>query len=175
VEPAEEVLAIGASYGPSASLIPDLMTRYAASHPTVNLRLYRVERARIEDLLMKSKIDIAVTTYPVHRATLKSEPFRTERLSAFVTPDHPFARLKEVKIAELSKTRLVVKTGKETESRTERLLRDLCKSGHRPKIAMRCESPEALKTAVREGAGVGILFCDSIRGEVKRTEFGLIV
>src|SRR5688572_14434106 len=73
----EEVLTIGASYGPSTSLIPTLMTQFFASHPTVKLDLYRVERARIENLLMKSKIDFAVTTYPVHRAGLKSEPFRT--------------------------------------------------------------------------------------------------
>jgi DNA-binding transcriptional LysR family regulator len=39
---------------------------------------------------------------------------------------------------------------------------------------MRCESPEALKTAVRSGAGVGILFYDSIREEVRRTEFVVV-
>jgi DNA-binding transcriptional LysR family regulator len=172
VDQAEEVLAIGASYGPSTSLIPGLMTRYAAGHPTVNLHLYRVERARIENLLMKSKIDIAVTTYPVHRAGLKCEPFRTEKLSAFVPANHPFA--KEIKIGELSKIRLVVKTGKQNQSRTEKLLRDLGKLGHRPKIAMRCESPEALKTAVRNGAGVGILFHDSIREEVGRNDFVVV-
>jgi DNA-binding transcriptional LysR family regulator len=172
VEPSEEVLAIGASYGPSTSLIPGLMTRFAASHPTVNLHLYRVERTRIENLLMKSKIDIAVTTYPVHGAGLKSEPFRTEKLSAFVPADHPYA--KKLKIGELSKIRLVVKTGKQNESRTEKLLRDLGKLGHRPRIAMRCESPEALKTAVRNGAGVGILFYDSIREEVRRNEFVVV-
>jgi DNA-binding transcriptional LysR family regulator len=39
---------------------------------------------------------------------------------------------------------------------------------------MRCESPEALKTAVRNGAGVGILFYDSIREEVRRNEFVVV-
>jgi DNA-binding transcriptional LysR family regulator len=39
---------------------------------------------------------------------------------------------------------------------------------------MRCESPEALKTAVRSGPGVGILFYDSIREEVRRNEFGVV-
>jgi DNA-binding transcriptional LysR family regulator len=170
----EEVLTIGASYGPSTSLIPTLMTQFFASHPTVKLDLYRAERTRIENLLMKSQIDIAITTYPVHRAALKSEPFRTEKLSAFVPADHPFASLKEIKIAQLPKIPFVVRTSKENESRTEKLLRDLCRIGHRPKIAMRCESPEALKTAVRNGAGVGILFYDSIREEVRRNEFVVV-
>jgi DNA-binding transcriptional LysR family regulator len=50
----------------------------------------------------------------------------------------------------------------------------VCESGHRPKIGMRCESPEALKTAVRNGAGVGILFYDSIREEAGRNEFVVV-
>jgi DNA-binding transcriptional LysR family regulator len=67
----EEVLTVGASYGPSTSLIPTLMTQFSASHPTVNLDLYRVERTRIENLLMTSQIDIAITTLFVPaRATI---------------------------------------------------------------------------------------------------------
>lgn len=174
VDPAEEVLVIGASYGPSASLVPSLMAQYASGHPTVNLRLDTVQRAKIENLLMKSKIDIAVTTYPLRRAVLKTEPFRTERLSAFVPVDHPFAKLKQIRIDDLHKIPLVIKTGEESEGRTEKLLRDLCKIGHEPKISVRCESPEALKTAVRDGVGVGTLFYDSIRGEVKRNEFVVV-
>jgi DNA-binding transcriptional LysR family regulator len=123
---------------------------------------------------VESKVDVAVTTYPVRRAALKSEPFRTEKLSAFVPADHPLAKLKEIKIGELHKFPLVVRTGMENESRTEKLLRELRKIGHKPKISMRCESPEALKTAVRSGAGIGILFYDSIREEVRRNEFAVV-
>ena len=115
-----------------------------------------------------------MTTYPLRNATLKCEPFRTEKLSAFVHAGDPLARFKEIKLSELNRIPLVVKTGKENESRTEKLLRDLRNLGYKPRIVLRCESPEALKGAVRNGAGVGILFYDAIRGEVERNEFTVV-
>ncbi len=39
---------------------------------------------------------------------------------------------------------------------------------------MRCDSPEAIKTAVRNGAGVGILYYDAIREEIRRNEFVVV-
>jgi DNA-binding transcriptional LysR family regulator len=46
---------------------------------------------------------------------------------------------------------------------TKSLLLKLRSLGHRPNIVMRCESPEAIKTAVSKKLGVGILFQDVLR------------
>ncbi|MGH7794137.1 MAG: LysR substrate-binding domain-containing protein [Candidatus Binatia bacterium] len=86
----------------------------------------------------------------------------------------PSCKFKEIKLGELAKIPLVVKTGKAGESRIEKLLGDLYRIGYKPQISMRCDSPEAIKTAVRNGAGVGILYYDAIREEIRRNEFVVV-
>jgi DNA-binding transcriptional LysR family regulator len=51
-------------------------------------------------------------------------------------------------------------------------LRGIKPKGMEFKIAMRCDSPEAVKQAVRQGAGVGILFDGLVRREIQNGDFG---
>jgi DNA-binding transcriptional LysR family regulator len=39
---------------------------------------------------------------------------------------------------------------------------------------MRCESPEAIKIAVREEIGIGILYENAVKSEIKKGEFKVI-
>jgi DNA-binding transcriptional LysR family regulator len=47
-------------------------------------------------------------------------------------------------------------------------------SGFKPNIAFGCGSPDAVKTAVRNGAGVGILVHDAVPDQISRSEFGIL-
>jgi DNA-binding transcriptional LysR family regulator len=51
------------------------------------------------------------------------------------------------------------------------LLRDLQRQGWEPTVAVRCESPDAVKTAVREKVGMGILYQDAVRHDLAKGEF----
>lgn len=62
----------------------------------------------------------------------------------------------------------------ERKKRTDELLADLAKIGLKPRGAMRFESGEAVKSAVRNGSGVGILYRDIIKAEVSRKEFAIL-
>jgi DNA-binding transcriptional LysR family regulator len=53
-------------------------------------------------------------------------------------------------------------------------LRDLGQPNFTAKSLLHCESAEAIKTMVRSGAGVGILYRDSIKEEVRRKEFAIL-
>lgn len=43
--------------------------------------------------------------------------------------------------------------------------------GLKPKVALRCDSPEAVKAAVKRKMGMGILFKETIQPEVRKGEF----
>ena len=48
------------------------------------------------------------------------------------------------------------------------------KNGLAPKLAMSCDTPAAVKEAVRRKMGVGILYRDVVEGNIKRGEFKIL-
>ena len=56
----------------------------------------------------------------------------------------------------------------------EKFLTTLKQRGLTPNVAMRCDSPDAVKAAVKMKLGIGILFQESIAYELEKGEFKLI-
>jgi DNA-binding transcriptional LysR family regulator len=165
----DEVLRIGASHGFSMSLVPMLMARFRENHPEVNMNLHIKTSGEIVNQLLESKVHIGVVNNPKRVAALHMEPFRSSRFCALVTSNHPLAKRETLNFSELAKIPLVVREG--SSGRTELLLKKLRRNCSKPNIAFRCGSPEAVKTAVRHGAGVGILVDDAVQDEFSRKEF----
>lgn len=97
---------------------------------------------------------------------LEVEAFRKEMMVVFVSANHSLVKRKKMSLEEFSKLPLVIRATRNWHNRTEQLLRSLNTQGYRPKVAIRCEYPDAVKIAVRDGAGVGILYRDVIEADV---------
>ena len=82
--------------------------------------------------------------------------------------------MKKVTPEDLVKFPLVVRTRNDDASRSEKILRRLNKAGVKPNIAMRYESFDAVKAAIKSGGGVGILHHDLIQEEIRRKEFSIL-
>ena len=54
------------------------------------------------------------------------------------------------------------------------MLNALSKQGYKINIAMRCESPEAIKTAVKQKLAIGFLYYDAVKAAVERGSFKII-
>ncbi len=170
--PSQDSLALAGSHGPSTYLLPSLMTEFSRRYPSAKLTLQTRSSAELGELLLAAKVDLAVITNPKMSATLfKLEPFRREPLTAFVATNHPLARKRTILASDLDDHGVVVKLRRESESRSEEELVGLAKKGLKLNIVMRCESPESLKEAVRNGTCVGILNHDVIKREIARGEF----
>jgi DNA-binding transcriptional LysR family regulator len=170
----EEFLRLGASHGTSSSLMPFLMDRFKETHPATNLRLYTETNREIEKRLLKGDLDLAIATNPKRFPALHLERFRSATLCAFVPANHSLAKATEISLRELAGMPLVIRSGKEAGSRTALLLKKMRASGFKPNIAFGCGSPDAVKTAVRNGSGVGILVHDTVLDQVSRGEFAIL-
>jgi DNA-binding transcriptional LysR family regulator len=84
------------------------------------------------------------------------------------------ARRKNLQLADVLAEPLIIRGGSGSSGVTDDALTHLCAQGVEPKIGMRCDGPTAIKAAVREKMGVGMLFADSIKAEVKRGEFKIL-
>ncbi len=151
----------------TTSLLPGLLARFKKSHPRAKLTLRTGNSREIEDLILTSKADLAVITHPRFLPSLQTEPYRADKLTAFVSAHHLLAKKKTIEASDLPHVSLVVRVGRQNETRMEDRFRSL---GKNLKIAMRCESPESVKEAVRSGAGVGILPHDIVKRELERGE-----
>jgi DNA-binding transcriptional LysR family regulator len=170
----EAFLRVGASHGMSTSLMPFLMDRFKQAHPAVNLRLYTETNREIEKLLLKGDLDLGIATNPKRFRALHMEPFRSATLCVFVPANHSLAKATEISLRELANLPLVIRSGKEGGSRTALLLKKMRDSGFKPNIAFGYGSPDAVKTAVRNGTGVGVLVHDTVQDQGSRGEFAIL-
>lgn len=170
----EETLRLGASHGPSAGLLPSVMAQFQKLYPSVGFKLYTGTSSEIEDLLLKEKIDIAITSNVSRHPSFQSIHLRNETLCVFVPTTHPLASIDKLTLAAISRFPLIVRIRRNGDSRTEDLITTLRHIGLNSPVAMRCESLDSVKAAVRQGAGVGILHADLLSQEVKRKEFRIL-
>jgi len=164
-------LTVGGSYSPSAVLLPSLLARFRKSHPQVELKLRTDNRPNIERLVLKGAVGLAVVSNPTSNHRLAVEPYRTESLVAFVANRHPLAEKKQLTWENLVRHGFVVREPLEGDGATAQFIRRLKDRGVKLKVVMHCESPEAVKVAVRRRMGVGILFKDVIAHSLKKGDF----
>ncbi len=147
------------------------MMQFNRSYPSATLDLRTRASAEIENWLLTSDVDLAVIANPTMSPSIQLEPYRIEKLIAFVAPNHPLARKKSVATSEFGDIRLIVKMRRKGQSRTETQLSDFTRKRIKFKTVMRYESAESVKQVVRHGGGVGILFYDTVRREIDQGEF----
>ncbi len=169
-----ETLTVGGSYSPSASLLPSVLALFRRRHPHVQVDFRTASRATIERLILNSEVDIAVLNNAPSNPSLTIEPYRSEPFVAFVPANHPLTRKPELTLQEFERFPLIIRRVSKGKGTTEQLLTEMKRKGLNPNIAMRCESPDAVKAAVRTKMGVGILFKETIEAEVRRGEFKII-
>jgi DNA-binding transcriptional LysR family regulator len=164
-------LDVGGGYSPSAVLLPSVLARFQETHPDVQLSLRTDDRRGIMRLLLDGHVHLAVLHDPPPNRFLTMEPYREESLIAFVAYSHPLARKRRLSVEDFRQVGFIIRkpavglrTGKE-------YLEALRRHGFTTHVVMRCDSPEAVKMAVRRKMGVGILYNDAIADDTSKGEF----
>jgi DNA-binding transcriptional LysR family regulator len=96
------------------------------------------------------------------------------KLVAFVAKSDPLAKRKELSVSDLKDIPLIIRTDKGNQSTSYLALTELKKQGYKLNIAMRCESPEAIKRAVSQRLGIGFLYHDAVRDSIEGGSFKII-
>lgn len=167
-------LTVGGSYTPSASLLPSLVADFKRSHPNVELSLHAGTKVAIERMVINSEVDIAIITNAASSRALMIEPFRREPLVAFVSKIHPLAKKRHLRFQDIERVPLVIRKPAGKTGTAEQFLQQARRKGLKLNIAMRCESPEAVKAFVRTKMGIGLLFQATVEPEVRSGEFKII-
>jgi DNA-binding transcriptional LysR family regulator len=125
-------------------------------------------------MILKVEVDIAVINNAPSNRSLTLEPYRREPVAAFVSGNHPLSKKGAPTWRDLDRTPLIIRKPLGGRSTAQRLLRLIRAKGLKPKVSLRCDSPDAVKAAVKRKMGLGILFKETVEPEVRKGEFKII-
>jgi len=166
-------LIVGGSHGPSASFLPWLASVFRETHPHVRLILRTDPSYVVEQLVQNSDVEIAVITTPSASPSLIYEPCQQVKKVFFISSRHLWAERQRLSVAELARIPLVVFT-RERSGGVAKILNQIEERGFHPSVVMSCETPEAVKAAVKRGMGLGILYRDLVEPDIRTGDLRII-
>jgi LysR family transcriptional regulator, transcriptional activator of the cysJI operon len=146
--------------------LPPYLKEFMKSYPTVTVHVeYRRANQVYEDVL-GNMADMGLVAYPTKDATLENIPLNKDPLVLICHPDHPFAKLKNVKVKMLAGKDFV---GFEPDIPTRKALdKILRKKGVNVKHVMEFDNIDTVKRAVEIDAGISIVPQGTITQEIRK-------
>ena len=146
--------------------LPQYVTKFMKGYPTVNINVqYRHANQVYEDVL-SNVVDLGLVAYPVKNLKLETVALRKEPLVLICHPQHPFARLKKVKLKELGGQKIV---GFEPDIPSRLALDKILREhGVAVKYAMEFDNVDTVKRAVEIDAGVSIVPGGTVEQEIAK-------
>jgi LysR family transcriptional regulator, transcriptional activator of the cysJI operon len=155
-------LKVAASYGPSEVTIPTLLAVLKKHHPKTEVIFRTTDSWSITRLLIAREFEIALVNNVIRSPQLIVEHFSDEEIVAITSVHSPFANNSKITVREFASLPLVVREGKHDPNQLGSSFYKLKKMGLNPNIVMRCGSFAAVKSAVENGIGVGLLSRDHL-------------
>jgi len=166
-----KVLNIAGSYAASASLLPTLIARFRKTHPRIEIDHKVANLGDIERLILKGQAEIGLTTVYPKSSQIAVEPYRKERLLFLVSNTHRLAPKRAISLREFQRVPLIIPEPNGGIGTIERDLQTLEERGLTFDIALRCEAPSAAKEAIARKVGLGIVYKDVVKDDIKRGMF----
>ncbi len=148
-------LAIAGTFTVIGYFLPFHLERIARLLPNLDLKLFEMDRQSIEEALLAGRIDMAVVLTSnivnpeIGKETLISSPRRL-----WTPSNHPLLARERVTLAEVAEGPYVMLTVDEAAITAMRYWE---RTPHRPKVFLRTESIEAVRSLVANGQGLSIL------------------
>jgi DNA-binding transcriptional LysR family regulator len=140
--------------------LPQLLARFHAEHPAVDVRLRLGNREQLVALMQSGDADLSVMGRPPRDWPNRAEPFAMHPHVLVTAPGHPFASTESVPAAALAREPFLVR---ERGSGTRAALEEYLAGHHlQPVFVMEMDSTEAIKQAVMAGMGVSLLSLHTI-------------
>ena len=146
--------------------LPAYVKRFMKSYPTVNIHVeYRRANQVYEDV-SSNVVDLGLVAYPVKDPKIEIIALRKDPLVLICHPQHPFAKLKTVRLKSLTDQKII---GFEPDIPTRKALDKILKEyGVEAKHVMEFDNIETVKRAVEIDAGISIVPQGTIAQEISK-------
>jgi len=157
-------LMIGAAPAVSTYILPELLQKFVADHPRVEVSVRTGHSEDIVDLVLGDEVQIGLGR-AIRHPGLEMRQFHTEELVLVCAPGHPFAKRRSVVMEEVAAERMIMFDL--TSSYYEITQAAFLAAGVRPRGLMELDSIEAAKKMVERGLGVALLPRSAVAREVE--------
>lgn len=157
---------IGASSNIGTYLLQPFVAAFTREvKPTLEVDLRIASNPQIADALTTGEVDVGVMEWWDKRAGFVAKKWRREELVVIVPPKHPWAKGKAVQQADLISEPMI---GGEPGTGTGMLLQKVFgKNASKIRVKLNVGSTEAVKSAVKAGLGISLVFASAVEEEVK--------
>ncbi|MBI5775358.1 MAG: LysR family transcriptional regulator [Verrucomicrobia bacterium] len=146
--------------------LPPYLKRFLKAYPTVNVHVEYRRANEVYDEVLGNIVDVGLVAYPAKEPRLETVPLRRDRLVLICHPQHPFARLKSVKIADIHGQKFIAfEPDIPTRKAIDRILKE---RGVAVQTVMEFDNVETVKRAVEIDAGISIVPQATVAQEVSK-------
>ncbi len=146
--------------------LPAYVKKFMKSYPTVNIHVEYRRANQVYDDVLSNVVDLGLIAYPVKDPKIEIIALRKEPLVLVCHPQHPFAKLKTVKLKALAGQKII---GFEPDIPTRKALDKILKEhGVEIKHVMEFDNVETVKRAVEIDAGISIVPQGTIAQEIAK-------
>jgi DNA-binding transcriptional LysR family regulator len=167
-------LCVGASYGPSEALVPSLLARFKKRYPQAEVIFRTTDSWAIGQMILDSRVDIGLVNNVIRSPKFIIEPFSNEEVVLIASARSRLINRSTITLKEFASLPLIAREGRRGSKQANSSLDKLKKLGFAPNVVMRCDSLVAIKSAVENGMGVGLLSVDHIEGEKNHRTFKIL-
>ena len=161
-------LSVGASSTIGNYLLPSVIVSFRKNHPRIWTNLIVGNTRLVVEKLLAGEIDLGLVEGDVTKHNLIVEKLLPDELVLVMSPDHEWAKRKNISISEITKEPLVMREkGSGTRQMIEKCLEENSINPDDLKVSLVLGSTEAIKTAVEDGLGVSIMSAWAARKELK--------
>jgi DNA-binding transcriptional LysR family regulator len=146
--------------------LPPYLKKFLKLFATVNVHVEYRRANQVYDDVLSNVVDLGLVAYPVKDARLETIPLRRDLLVVICHPQHPLAKNKSVKLAQLAGQKFIsFEPDIPTRKAIDRILRE---HGVAVDTVMEFDNIETVKRAVEIEAGVSIVPQATVAQEVAK-------
>jgi DNA-binding transcriptional LysR family regulator len=159
-------LAIGASTGPGAHLLPLLLCEFGQQHEALRISLSIHDTQRVIDLVVDRELELGVVGALRRHRSLEFEPLALDEIVLAVPPDHRFVGRTVSLEALRDETTIVMQEGAGVRQVIDEELRAAGLRLRELDVRLELGLQESVKSAVAAGYGVAFISRTAIEGEL---------
>jgi LysR family cyn operon transcriptional activator len=148
-------LKVGIIQTVNSCVIPDIVARFGAAHPGINVTCSEMAVADIESELESGSLDLGISFLPPYRKNLTGQKLFAEELVAVVTADHALAAKRNLRIRDVARHPMVLLAQKFC---TRQLIdRAMSEAGVQPDVKVEMNTVDSILSTVRRTQLVTLL------------------
>lgn len=153
-------------------IAPRLIAELRHRMPAARVRLSVAPPSVLQRMLLHREVDLGIAPFPPAEAELQADAFARNPLCLVARPDHPLARVNDLKWPQLAGETFVFR---EAGSVSRHLLEHLLRShGLAVSLDLVMWGHEAVKQAVMEGLGLTLIVAHAVQVELQARQLAIL-